>query len=184
MLKLPRFLPAARLTLLLLPGLTTGCATRSPESFSSGRPVMDPGRYFAGHTHSWGVFESPSRQPTKLFGTVTDGHWQNGVLHFEQDINFAGGKTSHRSWLIRRVDAHHYTATGTGIVGTAHGEAYGNLFYLHFTMDLSPGNPLAHVGMTQWMYLQPDGRTMVNCDRITKAGVTVAEITEQFQKDR
>jgi hypothetical protein len=36
--------------------------------------------------------------------------------------------------------------------------------------------------MSQWMYLQPDGRTMINRDVLTKAGVVVAHITEQFVK--
>ena len=34
------------------------------------------------------------------------------------------------------------------------------------------------------MYLQPDGVTMVNRDTLTKAGLIIAEITEQFHKDR
>jgi len=94
------------------------------------------------------------------------------------------GKQTHRSWLVRRVDAHDFTATGTGIVGVAHGEAYGNAFHLSFTLDAFPGNPLGHLHMSQWMYLQADGVTLVNRDSLTKGGVTVAYITEQFHKDR
>ena len=38
--------------------------------------------------------------------------------------------------------------------------------------------------MAQWMYLQPDGRTMINHDTLTKAGIVVAHITERFTKER
>jgi hypothetical protein len=55
---------------------------------------------------------------------------------------------------------------------------------LEFTLDLAPGNPLLHLRMSQWMYLLPDGRTMLNRATLTKAGVIVAEVTEQFRKDR
>ena len=46
-----------------------------------------------------------------------------------------------------------------------------------------PPNPLARVQMTQWMYLQPDGRTMINRDSIRKAGVILAYATEEFRKE-
>jgi hypothetical protein len=160
-----------------------GCASRSIESFDKGRPVLKPEIYFAGRTHSWGIFETPGGQPTKTIRTETSGRWDGARLHFEQDIQFQDGSTEHRSWLIHRLDAHHYTATGTGIIGVAHGAAYGNVFHLDFTLDAAPGNPLGHVHMSQWMYLQEGGKTLVNRDTLTKAGVIITEITEQFQKD-
>lgn len=161
-----------------------GCATKSVTAFATGRPLLLPEKYFAGHTHSWGIFESRSGQPTSTLTTATDGHWEADGLHFEQDLVFESGKKSHRSWVIHRLDAHRYSATGTGIVGVARGEAYGNVFHLDFTLDVLPGNPLGHLHMSQWMYLQADGKTLVNRDSLTKAGVGVAQISEQFHKDR
>jgi Protein of unknown function (DUF3833) len=161
-----------------------GCASKPVTSFQGGRPVLDPEQFFAGHTHSWGIFESRSGEPTEILHTKTAGRLEGGVLHFEQDLLFGSGKKRRRSWLIQRLDSHHYTATGTGIIGTARGEAYGNVFHLDFTLDALPGNLLGRVHMSQWMYLQPDGVTLVNRDTLTKAGVIVTEITEQFRKDR
>ncbi len=181
------FLIPRRLLLPLLFGAAfslAGCASKSITAFEKGRPVFAPEKYFAGHTHSWGIFETRSGQPTENLTTTTDGHWEADGLHFEQDLIFESGKKSHRSWLIHRLDGHHYSATGTGIVGVAHGEAYGNAFHLDFTIDALPGNPLGHLHMSQWMYYQADGVTMVNRDTLTKAGVIVAQISEQFHKDR
>ena len=72
----------------------------------------------------------------------------------------------------------------TGIVGTAHAEAHGNAVHLDFTLDAVPGNPLAHLRMSQWLYLQDDGASLVNHDTLSKAGVILREITEYFHKDR
>ncbi len=173
--------------MLLLAGLAvgmSGCASKATTAFTEGRPIFKPEKFFAGHTHSWGIFETRSGKPTQILRTYTDGHSQDGVLHFEQDIVFEHGKRQHRSWLIRRLDEHRYSAIGTGIVGTARGEAWGNAFHLDFTMAALGGNPLGHVRMSQWMYLQEDGVTMINRAVVTKAGVIVAEVTEQFRKDR
>lgn len=161
-----------------------GRASRPVESFENGRPLLQPEKFFAGRTHSWGIFETRSGQPSQILFTKTAGRWDGADLHFEQDLVFEHGKTQHRSWLIHRCDAHRYSATGTGIIGTARGEAFGNVFHLIFTLDASPGNPLAHVRMSQWMYLQPDGATLINRDTLTKAGIVVTQITEQFKKDR
>ena len=162
----------------------TGCASKPIASFDQSRPTFDPMKFFAGRTHSWGVFETPSGQPRSVLKTATEGRIAADGMHFEQDLFFEKGKKSHRSWIVRRLDAHHYTATGTGIVGIAHGTAYGNVFHLHFTLDAFPGNPLAHLHMSQWMYLQPDGETMINRATLSKAGIVVAQVTEQFRKDR
>src|SRR5204862_26931 len=129
--------------------LDTLSAAAPMEVVKNGRPLFQPERYFAGRTHSWGVFESRAGDPTRLIQTQTRGRWDGSVLRFEQDMQIQGSKPSHRSWTIRRVDAHHYTATGTGIVGTARGEARGNALHLEFTIDVAPGNPLAHVHMSQ-----------------------------------
>ena len=170
--------------LLALAFFLGGCAAKPIIAFDGGRPVFDPMQYFAGRTRSWGIFETPTGQPRSLLSTTTHGRLAADGLHFEQDLVFGDGKKSHRSWLIRRVDAHHFTATGTGIVGIARGTAYGNVCHLEFTLDAIPGNPLGRLHMSQWMYLQPDGVTMVNRDTLTKAGIIVAQITEQFRKER
>jgi hypothetical protein len=43
---------------------------------------------------------------------------------------------------------------------------------------------MTQLHMSQWMYLQHDGVTMINREALTKAGVAVTEVTEQFRKDR
>ena len=161
-----------------------GCGSEPISAFKDGRPLFEPERYFAGETHSWGIIETPSGKPKRVLHTYTTGVREGRSLHFEQQIVFGGGDTEHRSWVVRRLDEHHYSATGTGIIGVARGEAWGDVFHLDFTLDAWPGNPLGHVHMSQWMYLQPDGVTLVNRDTLTKGGVIIAEITEEFQKDR
>ncbi len=177
--RLKNFVPVCLAATLTL----AGCASLKPSDFAGGRPVFQPDRFFAGCTHSSGVRESAGGAPTERVTTDTVGHWQGNVLHLEQNLTFGDGKTQHRSWRIRRQDAHHFSATANDMVGTARGEAYGNVFHWSFTLALSPGNPLANVRMSQWMYLQPDGKTMINHTTIRKAGFVVAQVTEQFRRE-
>ena len=162
--------------------LCAGCASMKVSDFANERPLLDPVNYFTGKTASSGVMESRGGAPQETVKTWTSGRREGDVLVLEQDLQL-GQKKQHRSWRIRRLDAHHFSATANDLVGTAAGEAYGNVFTWSFTLSLSPGNPLANVRMTQWMYLQPDDRTLVNHSTILKLGIVVAQVTEQFRKE-
>jgi hypothetical protein len=151
------------------------------QQFAHARPLLDPASFFTGEAESSGVMENRGGEPMEKVTTKTAGHWEDQVLVLEQDLTM-GQKRQHRSWRIRRLDAHHFQATANDIVGTAGGEAYGNAFHWSFTLALSPGNPLANVTMSQWMYLQPDGRTLINHTTIRKLGFVVAQVTEEFRK--
>lgn len=159
------------------------CASMKVSEFQSGRPVLDPTEFFTAHTRSSGVMENRGGAPVKRVATTTAGHWEGATLHLEQDLVLGDAESQHRSWRIRKLDAHHYEATANDMVGMASGEAYGNVFHWSFTLALSPGNPLANVQMSQWMYLQPDGRTLVNHSTIRKFGIVVAQVTEQFRRE-
>ena len=49
-------------------------------------------------------------------------------------------------------------------------------------LALSPCNPLSHVRVRQWMYLQDGGETMVNRVTISKLGMLVGQTTEYFRR--
>ncbi len=181
----PRSSAVARFLCLGLWSVTlalTSCTTMRVSEFGSGRPEFEPTKFFSGRTSSFGAMETRGSVPRQVVTTETTGTWEGETLRIEQDLVLGGAKPQHRSWRIRKLDAHHYLATANDIIGTVRGEAYGNVFHWSFTLALSPGNPLANVRMSQWMYLQPDGRTMVNHSTITKFGIVVAQVTEQFRK--
>ncbi|MFS8069621.1 MAG: DUF3833 family protein [Byssovorax sp.] len=159
-----------------------GCATMKPSDFGDGRPLFDPVEFFTGRASSSGVRENRRGAPVQRVTTETIGRRQGDVLLLEQDLQVGNGRPQRRSWRLRRLDAHRFEATANDIIGVARGEAHGNVFHWSFTLATSPGNPLKNVRMSQWMYLQPDERTMVNHSTIRKLGFVVAQVTEQFRR--
>lgn len=152
-----------------------------PSDFQAGRPVFDPMAFFSGRTSSSGVQENRAGVPVKRVTTQTIGRREGDFLLMEQELQVGEGKPQHRSWKMRRIDAHRYEATANDIIGVVQGEAYGNVFHWSFTLATSPGNSLKNVRMSQWMYLQPDGRTMINHSTISRFGFVLAQVTEQFR---
>ncbi len=183
-LLLRRFRGLILLTLLFPFVADVYAKERPTQPQSMGAPAFDPMQFFTGHTKSWGVLESRSGEPTSRIVTETWGKIVGGELRMEQDLFFENKPRQHRSWRMRRIDANHFEATATDVIGTARGEVKGNMFRWKFTLATKPGNPLFNVEMTQRMYLQPGGQTMINRDTVRKFGFTIAQVTEEFQRVR
>ena len=174
--------PRRSLILLLAAFAVAGCASLPPQHFAGTQPVFDPMAYFAGHTRSWGVFENRAGDPSRSFTTDCTGRREGDTLVLDQTFTYEDGQTQQRHWRIRRVDAHRYEATANDVVGVGTGEAYGNAFHWEYTVALKPGNPLENVRLKQWMYLQSDGRTVLNRGSVNAFGIEVAQIAESFQR--
>lgn len=80
-----------------------------------------------------------------------------------------------------RIGAHRYAASAADVIGSAIGEAWGNIFHWEYTLQLKPGNPLSRVHMKHWMYLTDDN-PLINRVVISKLGITVAQTTEYFHR--
>lgn len=140
---------------------------------------MRPEAFFAGSTSSSGVQENRSGAPTARFQVKSFGQTlADGTFRLEQSIAFDREAVQTRTWVMQRVDAHRYTATLTDASGPVEAEAYGDLFHLRYPMR----TPWAGQ-MEQWLYLQPDGRTVINEATVRVFGVVVAHLSERITRD-
>jgi hypothetical protein len=154
-----------------------GCAAPLPPSaFVGGSPEMRPEIFFAGPTRSSGVLEDRDGAPTRILHVEGSGQaLPDGRFQLVQQVRFDNDPPGTRTWMVRRLDSHHYTSSLTDAAGPVEGEAYGNLFHLRYRMDKPVGGR-----MEQWLYLQPDGRTVVNEATITILGIVVARLSERI----
>jgi hypothetical protein len=154
-----------------------GCsATLRPAAFQGSAPEMRPEVFFAGTTTSSGLQENRGGAPTRRFHVESAGHaLANGEFRLDQTITFENDPPSTRTWVFTRRDEHRYDGTLTDASGSVHGEAYGNLFHLRYPMK----HPWSG-RMEQWLYLQPDGRTVMNEATIRIFGVVVARLSERI----
>lgn len=159
------------------------CSTLKPKDFSSTEPVLDPIKFFGGHTHSTGVLESHGGKASDRITTKTTGIYANGILTIDQGLYAEKEKPNHRTFTLKFKDAHHVEGTGSFIGGTARGELYGNYFTWRFRLKVASKGLVRHVNITQYMYLMPGGRTLIIRSIVRKFGIIVKQITEQFNKD-
>ncbi len=161
----------------------TSCASLKPTAFKDNAAKLDPVAFFGGNTSSYGVMESRAGKPTVGIITHTKGTVKDGIVYIEQDLLPENGKTNHRSWQLKQIDAHRVEATASDINGKATGELYGNYFTWTFRLKLQNRGLVKHVRMSQYMYLMPDGETLMIRSVIRKFGFIVTEISEVFTKE-
>ena len=168
-----RLLPA----LLVGAALLGGCASvLRPSDFAGGEPQMRPEVFFEGRTRSSGVLEAASGAPSRRFHVEGRGRrLADGRFELVQTVAMDGGAPRTRTWVMTPQGPHDYVATLSDASGPVRGQAYGDLFHLTYPLK---GLPFAT--MEQWLYLQPDGGTVVNEAVVRIAGVPVRRLSERI----
>lgn len=170
-------------SLLCIIAVSTGCsAPLKPAAFAATSPAFDPVTFWTGKTHSWGVMENRDGAPAAIVTTTTDGTpaGEDGLLMIQQLV--VDGKPTTRQWHMRRLSPGQFVATATDMIGTARASASGRTLHWTWTLATKPGNGFYNVKMEQWMYLS-DNNTLLNRTVISKWGVRLAEISEQFVRE-
>jgi len=163
----------------LLAAALSGClSTLEPESFSANQPVFLPEQFFAGSTRGSGILQASDGTPSRQISVISNGRMlPDGRFQLEQTISqtipgTANVEKTSRTWLMTKMDAQRYSATLTDAAGPVTAEVHGNLLHLKYLFR----KPF--VTMEQWLYLQADGRTVLNEARISLPGRTLARISE------
>jgi hypothetical protein len=147
------------------------------SAFEAGRPEMRPESFFLGATRGSGVLQTGGGRPSRTFTVRSLGRAVPGGITVDQEIRWNDGEVDRRSWTVRRTGPHTYRGELTEATGPVTAEARGNVLRLNYPMK-GPG-----VSMEQWLYLQPDGRTVINEGTVRVLGVVVARISEQIVRE-
>lgn len=143
-----------------------------PESFAQNTPIFRPEAFFGTTAIGNGVIQSAGGKPARQIRVESRGSTlPDGRFRLDQTI-YEGAKISKRHWIMTRLDDHRYTATLSDADGPVKAEVYGNLFHLRYLLK----KPF--VTMEQWLYLQSDGKTVLNEGTIRMPGRTIARLSE------
>ena len=152
----------------------SGCARAEELALARATPLFDVEQFFAGHSAGEAtlkiVMRSPQPVRVRSFGHVAS----DGVLVLDQDVKQGDKPVTHRQWRFSRT-ASGYAGTLSDAVGPVAASVVGNTLHLQFEMKDG-------MGAEQFLYLQPDRRTVLNRMTIRKFGITVARLEETIRK--
>jgi hypothetical protein len=174
------------LAVLVIVGLTTiamtGWSSMKPEDFEGTEPHFRLETFFEGQTRAWGIFEDRFSNLRRQFTVDIDGTWDGETLTLVEDFVYDDGEEERRVWVIRRDGEHGYTGEADGVIGPASGRAYGNTVNWRYHFDLVVGGRSFKVHFDDWMFLQPDGETMINRAHVTKWGIRIGTASIFFRR--
>lgn len=153
----------------------SGCLSpASPHPLASVSPEMKPEVFFAGRTEGNGTLTMRGSSPQSVRVNSDGRKAPDGTFRLDQTITFGDGRIETRTWNMRAVDGGTYTGTLSDAGGAMTGEVKGNLFHLRYRIR----QPAVY--MEQWLYLQNDGKTVVNIGEATVLGVPWARLEERI----
>jgi hypothetical protein len=160
----------------------TGCSSMKAEDFAGNEPRFKLEEFFDGQSRAWGIFEDRFGNLRRQFTVDIDGTWDGETLTLVEDFVYDDGELEQRIWEITPVGEHGYEGSAEGVVGSASGSAYGNALNWQYYFDLNVGDRTINVLFDDWMFLQPDGETMINRARVTKWGFEIGTASIFFKR--
>jgi hypothetical protein len=159
------------------------CSAPLPvQKFAGSGLAFDPLAFFTGHETSWGVEENRAGQPIAIVTTDCTGVATGpDSLRMVQVLHVGQAAPMTRIWTLTRTGPGQLVATANDMAGSTTGIAAGRAFHLRWVLEVAPGDTLKNVTMDQWMYQMSDGAVVVRTV-VTKLGIRLVEITEQFEK--
>ena len=157
--------------------LMCGCLTASPfHTQAAATPELRPEVFFAGITHGDGTLVQRWKSPRKLQVEGRGAMQPDGTFRLDQAVTFSDGATEKRTWYLRRQGTNSYTGTLSDASGKVTAETHGNVFHLRYLLR----QPAVY--MDQQLYLQPDGRTVLNVATVSVLGIPWARLSERITR--
>lgn len=157
-----------------------GCGPPTPLPAQG--PAFDPLSFFTGHVTSWGVLEDRGGAPVAIVMTDCEGVAAGaGAIRMVQVLHVGRAAPQTRIWRLRQVGPDRYIATANDMAGEADATVAGRTLHWRWVLRTAPGDGLVNVAMEQWMYRMDDGAVVIRTV-VTKLGVRLTEVTEQFVK--
>jgi hypothetical protein len=161
--------------------LLAGCSAPVTPAQLAGSGSFNPIAFFTGHVTSWGVEENRGNQPTGVVTTDCTGTPDATGITMLQTLHLPGGKTQTRSWHLSQTSPTTFQATANDMDGPTTGTVSGRAMHWRWTLETNPGNGLENVTMDQWFYQMRNGSVVIRTN-VTKAGIRLLGITEEFEK--
>lgn len=162
--------------------LLSGCGSVKITDYKDKEPKLDIRQYLNGKIEAKGILYDITGKADRQFYIIMDASWKGNVGTLAEDFTFNDGKKEQRTWTIKFIDDHNFTATAGDVIGEAKGVQYGNVAQMSYVLDAKRSNgKTIKLSMDDWLYLL-DKETLINRTKMKKFGLTVGELVISFRK--
>lgn len=135
-----------------------------------------PEQFFLGRTEGVGTLKLMMSKPETVRVRSHGYVEKDGTLVLDQIVERPSEEPERREWRFRKLGPGRYAGTLSVAKGPVTVALSGNR--LHLKYRLKKGN----VGVEQWVYLQPGGRSAVNRMTLHRMGMKVGTLDDTIRK--
>lgn len=151
----------------------TGCSVAAPAPAAP--PTFDPLAFFTGPSRGEGTLKVMTKPGVPIRVESNGRPDGKGGIILDQTVRQAGKPERVRRWNLRPISATRLTGTLSDATSPVSGELSGNRLHLAYRMK-------GGLAAEQFLYLQPDERTLLNRMTVRKFGLVVARVDERIFK--
>lgn len=163
------------LRVFLVTALLASASAASAADPARPQPELDPLAFFSGEVRGEGTVKVMMKAATAVRSESRGTADGKGGMILEQKVYEAGNPVRNSRWILQPTSKSTLKGTVSNAPGPVSGRLSGNRLHLKYPM---PGGLAAE----QYMYLQPDRRTLLNRITVRKFGIVVARIEERMRK--
>jgi len=154
--------------------LIAGCGEGDPPAPRAAQPKLDLIDFFTGPSNGKGKIDILFRD-SKSLRVISHGKPNGrGGLILEQRLA-EGSKMRRRRWVMKCSANGNCDGTLTDASGPVRVQVRGNAAHIRYRMH-------NRLDVDQWLMLRPDRRTIDNCLRVSKWGLSVATVDEVIRR--
>jgi hypothetical protein len=149
--------------------------------------VFCPEQYFQTPCVAHGVVIDLFGVMRTQFTARMTGRWDavSRTLYLNEEFVFDDGRTDTREWILEKQPGGTYNATASDNPGhVSYATVRGNALYMDYPYTLCFRGMKIKTRYQDWLWLMPDGKTILNRSRITKWGIPIAQVVASFVPDR
>lgn len=140
-----------------------------------------PEEYFLGRTRGWGMINDRFGRLRRRFVVNMVGQFTDGTLRLDEDFIYDDGKTTRRTWRVRRLAEGRYEGVADDIVGVAAGSVTGPVLRWTYCMRIEMAGRTHTFSLCDLMALQSDGM-LLNRIEMRKFGIRLADVFVAFAR--
>ncbi|WP_298686575.1 DUF3833 family protein [uncultured Sphingomonas sp.] len=158
----------------LLELLLSGCVSVQ-RPVASAAPAFVPEQFFLGRTEGLGTITVVLSAKRSIAVHGVGRMDRDDTIVLDQMVDRTGKPPKKREWRLRNERSGHYEGTLSDAVTPVSGDVAGNCFHVRYGMK-------SGIAVEQFLYLEPDGRTVLNRMTFRKLGFVVGRLEETIRR--
>jgi hypothetical protein len=147
-----------------------------PTDFVDNNPKFSIVNYFSTPRLGQGIFFDRFGNVRTTFTAKLNGRLEGSTLILDEVLTYGNGESLNRTYVIKPLSQGLFSVECPDLVEPGTIEQVGNVLRWKYRLKQEIDGSVWRLKFDDWMFLQPDGETVINRAKAMKFGVEIGEV--------